>query len=319
MATGEPPRVVDLVTHPLSDLRTLDRASAHVLHIVEGLNAGDFYTLDQPETLAGRSEDCTLSLPEAGVSRRHALFRREGEAITVRDAGSLNGTFVNGARLTAEVRLHVGDRVRIGPVRLRYSVEDLAEVRRLRELHIAAIRDHLTGLFNRRYLEQRLPTEVAFANRHGTPIAVLVLDLDHFKRINDSFGHAAGDAALSAFGRVLAKEVRVEDVAGRFGGEEFLVLARGTDEAGAVALSERLMARVRELGIRFHDHLLRITVSIGVAANDSTRKTSAAELVHAADVALLEAKRAGRDRVSTRGRMARDRTLVEEAPTSDDS
>jgi two-component system cell cycle response regulator len=216
------------------------------------------------------------------------------------------------------MRLQVGDRVRIGPVRLRYSVEDLVEVKRLRELHIAAIRDHLTGLFNRRYLEQRLPTEIAFANRHGTPLAALVLDLDYFKRINDEHGHAAGDAALSAFGRVLAKELRTEDIAGRFGGEEFLVLARGTGEAGAVVLAERLMERVRELGILFQGKTLRLTVSIGIAAIEPGRKTSAAELVHAADVALLAAKSGGRDRACTRGRLARDRTLVDSRAPDED-
>jgi two-component system cell cycle response regulator len=301
-------------TQPLFDLHTQDFARAHVLHIVEGLNAGDFYALEAAETVAGRAEDCGLNLPESGVSRQHARFVLQGEHLFVADMDSRNGTHVNGERLTEPRQLHVGDRVRIGPVRLRYSVEDLSEVKRLRELHIAAIRDVLTGLFNRRYLEQRIPTEVAFSNRHGTPLAVLVLDLDHFKRINDELGHAAGDAALTAFGKVVAKEIRSEDVAGRFGGEEFLVLARGADEAGGVRLADRILERVRELGVMFDNRCIKFTVSIGIAACDASRKTSAAELVHAADVALLEAKRQGRDRVSTRGRLSRDRTLVDLPP-----
>jgi diguanylate cyclase (GGDEF)-like protein len=168
----------------------------------------------------------------------------------------------------------------------------------LREaLQIQAIRDPLTGLFNRRYMREFLEREIHRANRHRHPLAVLMMDIDHFKRYNDSFGHAAGDAALRLVGETLLKSVRADDMACRYGGEEFVVILAQCPLAQAVIRGEQIRARLRDLYTSRPDELPAVvTVSIGIAAFHETTDEMDL-LLRLADDALYQAKHEGRDRV----------------------
>lgn len=239
-----------------------------------------------------------MELSDQGVSRIHATFTVRGDAAFVRDAGSRNGTYVNGTRIARPVRLTPGDVVALGAVRMRYSLDSEEELARLNQLRDAALRDHLTGTYNRRHFEERLASELAYAVRHGTTLALLLLDLDCFKRINDEHGHPAGDAVLRAFAQMLLKNVRTEDVVARWGGEEFVVLARGTDGRGGVILGERLRRGALQLRIPVNGVELCISTSIGVSAvTPGVTGVNALQLLRLADLALYEAKHAGRNRV----------------------
>jgi diguanylate cyclase (GGDEF)-like protein len=161
-----------------------------------------------------------------------------------------------------------------------------------------SIRDALTGTFNRRYLEESLDREVARARRHREPLAVLMLDVDHFKRVNDDHGHEAGDDVLRAVAEALTRGVRDEDVVCRYGGEEFAVLLPGIPPDAARMRAEALLEAVRALRVSHRgQRLAPVTASIGVALYSPARGEDGPELVRRADAALYAAKRAGRDRV----------------------
>lgn len=172
----------------------------------------------------------------------------------------------------------------------------LANLRLQDTLRTQSLRDPLTGLFNRRYLEASLEREVLRAERRKLPLSVLMLDVDHFKRFNDANGHEAGDTLLSQFGALLARIVRSEDVACRYGGEEFTILLQETDAPQALARAEQICAAVRELEVLHRRQTLGpVTVSIGIATlNESVNSPD--ELLRVADRALYAAKHAGRDR-----------------------
>jgi len=164
-----------------------------------------------------------------------------------------------------------------------------------------ALVDGLTGLANRRAASDALHAEAARAERLGTPLSIVLADLDGFKDVNDVHGHAVGDAVLRAFAAVLRETLRESDLAGRWGGEEFLLLLPGADEEGAVQLAERVRIALAERSVPSAPGL-RVTASFGVA--EYAGETNTEELVASADGALYRAKRAGKDRVERAARAA---------------
>jgi diguanylate cyclase (GGDEF)-like protein len=174
---------------------------------------------------------------------------------------------------------------------------DLELKQALREVSEQAITDPLTGLFNRRYLLDLLPRELDRADRGGSAVAVLMIDLDNFKRINDSFGHPAGDSVLKALGTTLKDSSRSSDTACRYGGEEFMLVLPDTSVDGAVCKAEDIVERVRQLSVEWEGKPIGpLTASLGIAVFPDHAADCIA-LVSAADQALYEAKRGGRDRI----------------------
>ncbi|WP_020206764.1 MULTISPECIES: GGDEF domain-containing protein [Cupriavidus] len=164
-------------------------------------------------------------------------------------------------------------------------------------LREASIRDALTGLYNRRYIEDRLQEEFHRWRKSGRALSVLIFDLDHFKRINDDHGHPGGDAVLKAVAQRVAACLRDRDVVARYGGEEFAVLLPNTAFADAIAVAERIRGAIRAETVRYAGHAIAVSASVGVAqACHAT--ASADQLVHQADEALYRAKAAGRNRVA---------------------
>jgi diguanylate cyclase (GGDEF)-like protein len=169
---------------------------------------------------------------------------------------------------------------------------------KLREtLHIQAIHDSLTGLFNRRYMEESLRREAYRANRKGTSLGIIMLDIDHFKKFNDKFGHTAGDALLRELGIFLQARIRKEDIACRFGGEEFTLILPDTSLEDAERRAEQLREEIKHLNVQYEEQFLgKITLSLGVAVFPD-HGSSPEVLLQAADSALYHAKELGRDRV----------------------
>jgi diguanylate cyclase (GGDEF)-like protein len=264
-----------------------------------GLSAGAVIAIEEEQQLfVGRSRETQVQLDDQGVSRVHCRIVRSGDFIDVEDLGSTNGTRLNGEPMGI-ARLEPGDRLQIGPhviLKLDYVDDDEEEL--AKRLFEASTRDPLTNVFNRRYFAKRLDGEIAYARRHGTTLAVMLVDLDRFKEVNDNFGHAAGDAVLRAVARSIERSIRTEDVFARWGGEEFAVLVRVGSMAGALVLAERIRSSVAKLDTLFNGISLRVTASIGVADLASCGEAvDANALVELADRSLYVANVAGRDRV----------------------
>jgi diguanylate cyclase (GGDEF)-like protein len=271
------------------------------LTVMTGMQAGQVFTLERTETVVGRGIEAHVTLDDPSISRRHCSIRREANGqFTVHDLGSMNGTSVGG---TAAERLLLasGDRIQVGPnVLVRFAVVDEAEEALLRRLYESSTRDALTGAYNRKYFVERLASEVAYARRHGADLAVVLLDVDHFKQVNDAHGHLAGDAVLRALADEAQRHIRREDVFARFGGEEFVVLARSGLHLDAGRFAERLRAAIEALDIQYEGVALRVTVSLGVARLAECDGDRSEELLQLADERLYGAKSAGRNRVADR-------------------
>jgi diguanylate cyclase (GGDEF)-like protein len=269
-----------------------------VLTVLRGGSPGFIFTLDAASSVIGRSPDAQVSIPEDTLSRRHACIHRRADGFYIEDLQSTNGTFVDGHRVYGEHRLEDASRIALGgSAVLHFALHDAAELEAARSTHELTVRDPLTRLYNRRHFEERLASEAAFANRHKTPLSILMLDVDSFKKINDSHGHATGDAALRLLARALLSLVRKEDVLGRYGGEEFAIVARGIDQAGAVMLAQRAHRCAQKLSVPSPQGPLTFTISVGVAHSTCTEGCNAESLLRAADEALYAAKAGGRDRV----------------------
>jgi two-component system, cell cycle response regulator len=270
------------------------------LLVLSGPQVGELHRLT-PDlvTVIGRG-DADLRVRDDGVSRRHCSIQARGNAALLVDLGSANGTFVDGERI-AEKLLSNDDRFQIGAsTTFKFSIADELEAGVQRKLVDAALREPLTGLYSRRHFQERFAAEVAVSHRHGRPLSLLLVDVDHFKRVNDRYGHLAGDEVLKTVAQALTQGTRIEDIPARFGGEEFVVLAREADAESAMALGERLRQLVEIAQTRWESGGeipvgIAVTVSVGVAQLGPDENER--DLFLRADAATYEAKKQGRNRV----------------------
>ncbi|HSC87503.1 MAG TPA: GGDEF domain-containing protein [Polyangiaceae bacterium] len=283
----------------LTELRAARSAQKkhHLLVHVQGSELGRVRVLEATEILLGRAADADVWLADDGVSRRHARLVRHSGRYAVEDLNSANGTFVQGERILRHV-LEDGDQIQLGPHAVfRYSMTDEDQKNLLEQLYATSVTDALTGARNREYLDGLLVSEISFAKRHDTALSFLLFDLDHFKRVNDTYGHPAGDAVLTEVVRAVRAEMRAEDCLCRYGGEEFALVLRAIDTAGARILAERIRQTVSELVVRHESHEIRLTVSIGCGTLWELEDATPTALIELADRRLYSAKRAGRNRV----------------------
>jgi diguanylate cyclase (GGDEF)-like protein len=269
------------------------------LTVLRGNNPGALYPLIGADATIGRDPMCAVALTDDTLSRQHARILRADGVFTIEDLGSTNGTFVDGDRVEGARRLEDGSRIHLGTrTVLHFRLHDAVELDAACETYARTVRDPLTGLFNRRHLQERLWSEAAFARRHRAPLSLILIDVDHFKRINDEHGHATGDAALRALADALSVLTREEDVLARYGGEEFALVARGIDRGDTLALAERMRRAVEAQRLAGERGALSFTVSIGIAHSETGEDAHAQQLFEAADRALYAAKDAGRNVVS---------------------
>ena len=284
-------------THEAASTAKATSANRPLLTVLVGLNAGQVFALDRDETFIGRGRDADVVLDDMNVSRRHArIVRTEDGRYFLEDLRSANGIFLGGRRVE-RVELHDGDRVQISAAFiLRFGLIAADEEALARKLYESSTRDALTGLYNRKYAGERLAAEVAFALRHQTSFSVALFDLDHFKRVNDTHGHQAGDGVLRVVAAQVQRVIRGEDVLARYGGEEFIMLIRGIAPKGVGVMAERVRGSVERLSIPWESHVLRATVSVGVAfLGECGPKGTPEALVALADARLYKAKEGGRN------------------------
>src|SRR5215472_14869977 len=212
----------------------LTGATQATLTILSGLEAGRVVRLVKETTVIGRDADADVTIEDGSISRRHACLTRGTHGdYRIDDLGSTNGTYVC-AREVESAALCPDDYIQLGPnVLLRFALCDERDEQLRRTIFESSVRDHLTGTFDRRYFAGRLSSEIAHAARSSRNLAVFLIDVDHFKVVNDAFGHLAGDSVLCAVAQHLERALRAGDVAGRYGGDEFVALARdaGPEEA----------------------------------------------------------------------------------------
>jgi two-component system, cell cycle response regulator len=274
--------------------------SAYLIVVAGGI-PGTMVRLSEQGTSLGRSPECSFQISDISVSREHAsISLDELGSIRISDLGSTNGTLVNGKPIHAHrpVELADGDRIQVGTtVVLKLVRLDATDERFQREMFERTVRDTLTGLYNRSYLLNQVGVLAERSAVNGIGLAVLMLDIDHFKQINDRFGHVAGDLVLREVAAVIRESTRAEDLTARFGGEEFVVVLPFSVPDLATERAERIRANLAERSIFTEGHEIRVTASIGVAYAPPGRSRSEMALIVAADEALYRAKAEGRNRV----------------------
>lgn len=281
----------------------------------------------------GRGRECEIQLPDTSVSREHARIIGDADGFAIEDLQSTNGTLVNGESVTKQ-RLNGGDKIRVGRLHLEFQIREdgnssetldpsdtivlEGEIARLvgevddpevakriaglqefvsrskRRLSELAFRDHLTGLYNRRSFDARLRDEVERSGRYRRPFSLLMIDIDHFKACNDTYGHQKGDDVLRGVGRIITSSVRQSDFTARYGGEEIAVILPETGAKQGEQVAEKVRRGVEELSSAYAG--IAVTVSIGVSCCDAGHCDGAA-LIQLADSALYEAKEGGRNRM----------------------
>jgi two-component system cell cycle response regulator len=266
--------------------------------IVSGsATVGKMYALEG-ELVIGRAPDAQVRIDEDGVSRHHAKFIQTTEGnVEIMDLGSRNGTFVNGDRVS-RLALRDGDKIQIGPISiLKFSYHDELDEALQRNLYASATRDALTGVANKRTFAETLAKEFAFAKRHSSRLSLVTFDVDHFKKINDGFGHPCGDYVLKALADKVRGSLRTEDELARVGGEEFAVLLRDIDGRGAFECAERVRNAIAATLFMWEGRAVPVTISLGVATFDPKAHATPEALVQDADRQLYRAKGSGRNRV----------------------
>jgi diguanylate cyclase (GGDEF)-like protein len=272
-------------------------AGAACIVIIYGRELGRRWMIERPSLVIGRGESCDIVVDMDNVSRRHCEVRLSASgAHIIDDLRSTNGTFVNGEEIRGPRELRSGDLVKVGGTIFKYLDGDSVESLFHEEIYRMTIIDGLTQIHNRRFLLEFLEREMSRAQRYGRPLSLMLMDLDHFKRINDSFGHIAGDHALREVASCIKARVRKEECFARYGGEEFALVLPDAERSNVLSFAEKLRKLIEAREVVFEKQPIPITLSIGVAQL-SSEHTDPHAFIAAADDRLFRAKEAGRNRV----------------------
>lgn len=267
------------------------------LVVLRGEEIGRRMPLVKLPVTVGRDENASPRFHHASVSRQHCQITRIGDDVYIRDLGATNTTRVNQKQIDKQ-KLSDGDLIAIGQVLLKYLGPDSIESEYHETLYQLATQDVLCGIANRRYFMEQLSREVNRSVRHGNPFCLIMLDIDHFKQVNDQYGHAAGDKVLLEFSKCLIKETTADDLCARIGGEEFAILLPESRSAETSEFASQLRKTIALLKVEYKSLVIKITASMGLVSwkpgyND------AEEILNAADRLLYKAKGRGRNCVVT--------------------
>ena len=270
--------------------------------VMQGQQVGKMFALGDEVVEIGRSDEVSIPIDDIAVSRVHAKVHSSALGFVITDLDSTNGLFVNAERVKRHV-LRDGDRVQVGTLTvLKFTYQDELEQTLQKRLYDKATRDPLVDAHNRKYLDDYLETAFSMAKRRERPLSAMMIDVDHFKRVNDTWGHLAGDAVLKGIADRINETIRTEDIFARFGGEEFVLLLTEQTGEEAVLVAMRIRTLIGSEPFEHERAKIEVTVSIGVATYAGGNYSSPAALIAAADTALYEAKHAGRNRVVSRQR-----------------
>lgn len=266
------------------------------LVIIYGKGIGRKFELFDDVLTIGRDPENGIVLESESVSRRHCRLERYKGARYIIDLNSTNGTFVNNVAVT-RAKIESGARIQVGDMIFKYLTGDDVETAYFEEVHKLAVTDGLTQIPNKRALDEFLEREVARARRYNRSLALLMIDIDHFKRINDTHGHLTGDVILRELAALISQRVRKEEMFARYGGEEFAIVLPETDRNGALQLAEALRKLVENAQFVFEGLVLKITISIGIGIFRKDEHQTVQDLIKLADSNLYIAKNKGRNRV----------------------
>ncbi len=287
--------VVTVVTQGLGE-RARPSGQA-CLVVFYGANIGRRYFLDKPEQIIGRSESANIQVDQDSISRQHCKILNQDGRFVLLDMGSTNGTFVNDDPCE-ERELRDGDVIRLGQTIFKYLSGSNIESKFHEEIYRLTTIDGLTQAYNKRYFLETLERELNRALRYGRAMSLVMFDIDHFKQINDTHGHLAGDYVLRELSGIVAQNIRREDVFARYGGEEFALVLPEIEAEGAQLVCEKLRQKIEEKHFMFAQKRIKVTVSLGIR---TTRKTetdiTGTEFIAQADAKLYQAKQTGRNKV----------------------
>jgi two-component system cell cycle response regulator len=265
------------------------------LVVIYGLDLGKKYNVDRPSIVIGRSSKADIQIDQESVSRNHCKLINTGKSIMLRDLGSTNGTYVND-ELVDEYVLRDGDLIKIGRCIFKFLSGNNIENAYHEEIYRLTTIDGLTQVYNKRYFIETLEREIGRAHRYRRELSLIMFDIDHFKKINDTYGHLAGDHVLKQLASVIKARIRREDIMSRYGGEEFAIILPEIDNYNAIQFAEKIRGIVENAVFRFEDTDIPVTISIGCASMTSELQEPH-EFVRVADGHLYNAKSQGRNRV----------------------
>ncbi|HET6150916.1 MAG TPA: GGDEF domain-containing protein [Polyangia bacterium] len=277
--------------------RISDRPTAKeaCLVVIYGSELGKKYNLNSSSLVIGRSSKCDIQIDQESISRNHSKIVNTGKSILVRDLGSTNGTYVNDEPIDEYV-LRDGDLIKIGRTIFKFLTGGNIENAYHEEIYRLTTIDGLTQIYNKRYFLETLEREIARSQRYRRSLSLVMFDIDHFKKINDSYGHLAGDYVLKHLASTVKTKIRREDLFARYGGEEFAIVLPEIDGGNSKAFAEKIRQLVEKQDFRFENTRIQVTISMGVGAIDDEHN-DAATLIKQADDFLYVAKSAGRNRV----------------------
>jgi len=287
-------KTVVTVISPITEKRSSGQEACLV--VIYGPDLGKKHNLDQPEMTVGRSSRCDIQIDQESISRNHCRFVVSGDGILVRDLGSTNGTYVNDEQVFEKV-LQDGDLVKIGRTIFKFLSGGNIENSYHEEIYRLTTIDGLTQVFNKRHFTETLERELSRARRYKRALSLILFDVDHFKKVNDTYGHLAGDYVLKALAQAIKAKIRREDVMARYGGEEFAILLPEIDAMNTRVLAEKVRGLVERFPFTFESAQIPVTISLGIASADEIETESTEDLVKIADDRLYRAKRGGRNQV----------------------
>ncbi len=268
-----------------------------LLQIYPARANAEMIRLNSHRTLIGRDLSCDITLEDSASSRSHAVITSDNDGYFLSDLGSTNGTFVDDRRVTEDVQLLGGELIRLGGTILKFMSAIDQEAQYHAVVHELMTRDALTNAFNRAYLTPSLDKILVSSFRLRVDVSIIMMDIDFFKKINDAHGHLVGDEVLRTFCERVRCHLRQNDLLARWGGEEFLVVARQTRLAEARRVAERIRLAVASEPFPTQAGLLDVTCSLGVAWSNGSSRVSVDQIVGLADHWLYVAKESGRNNV----------------------
>ncbi len=265
------------------------------LVVIYGLELGKKYNLNRPQIIIGRSSKADIQIDQEAVSRNHCKIINTGKAILLRDMGSTNGTYIND-ELIDEYVLRDGDYIKVGRCIFKFLSGSNIENAYHEEIYRLTTIDGLTQVYNKRYFAETLEREIGRAQRYRRDLSLILFDIDHFKNVNDTFGHLAGDSVLKQLANVIKGRIRREDVLARYGGEEFAIILPEIDKHNALQFGEKIRRITEKAVFRFEDTEIPVTVSVGIATL-TPEVQELTDFIKICDDNLYSAKAAGRNRV----------------------
>jgi diguanylate cyclase (GGDEF)-like protein len=267
------------------------------LVVMKGRDTGKHFEISRPESRIGRSSQMEVTIDDDLISRQHCVILHSNGGFTLEDCRSKNGTFVDG-RKADRATITPTSSIQLGRTLLKIEYKDRAEVQFEEELFRNATTDALTKAPNRFYFMRRATEELSLARRGAFSVTIVMIDLDNFKEINDSLGHQAGDFVLRSVAEIITGVKREEDLLGRYGGDEFIVMLRGQgDREAAQIFCERVREKIEGASLAFDGSPIHVTVSIGAGVRQGGAGMDMDMLIADADRAMYAAKDDGRNRI----------------------